>query len=143
MSQVHKENLETIENALPDRSIPNIEIFGMEGIPDEVIQRHNQRVITEYHENQESRRAATGNPPPGTAEGNPSKRPKIEDSSDMKARLAAFKAKKAAGEVAGQTSGNDTPTGAGQAVKSEDVSNSPAPFVSLDNRATQILADIE
>ncbi|KAG9621158.1 hypothetical protein KCU64_g21372, partial [Aureobasidium melanogenum] len=44
MNQVHKENLTTVENALPNRSAPDIEIFGMEGIPDDVMQQHNQRV---------------------------------------------------------------------------------------------------
>lgn len=99
LSQVHKETLTTVENALPTRKEPNIEIFAMEGIPDDIAQQHRQRVLQAYYEAQAERRAATGNPPPG---GGPDagghKKPKIESAEELKERLKAFKAKKAGGE---------------------------------------------
>lgn len=43
MNQVHKETLTTVENSLPNRAGLEVEIFGMEGIPEDVVQAHNQR----------------------------------------------------------------------------------------------------
>lgn len=110
MNQVHKENLTTVENALPNRSAPDIEIFGMEGIPDDVMQQHNQRVSHEFFAAEADRRAATGNPVPGSsiqgAAG--TKKPKLESPAELKARLAEHKAKKAA-EKSGLGSAPDTP----------------------------------
>ena len=45
MNQVHKETLTAIENALPNRVGLDVEIFGMEGIPEEIVQQHNQREV--------------------------------------------------------------------------------------------------
>ena len=45
MSQVHKENLSAVDNALPNRAGLDIEIFGMEGIPEDIVQQHTQRVL--------------------------------------------------------------------------------------------------
>ncbi|KAI4720955.1 hypothetical protein E4T48_02832 [Aureobasidium sp. EXF-10727] len=110
MNQVHKENLTTVENALPNRSAPDIEIFGMEGIPDDVMQQHNQRVSHEFFAAEADRRAATGNPVPGSsiqgAAG--TKKPKLESPAELKARLAEHKARKAA-EKSGLGSAPDTP----------------------------------
>lgn len=131
LTQVHKETLETVENALANRAGLNVEIFGMEGIPEGVVQLHNQRVITQFHQDAADRRAATGNPAPGSGEGgNVAKKPKLEASGDLKARLAAFKAKKAAGETPGTNSGDATPVGAGLAAQSPGPPHSPAPYVS-------------
>ncbi|KAI5199286.1 hypothetical protein E4T39_06301 [Aureobasidium subglaciale] len=110
MNQVHKENLTTVENALPNRCAPDIEIFGMEGIPDDVMQQHNQRVSHEFFAAEADRRAATGNPVPGSsiqgAAG--TKKPKLESPAELKARLAEHKARKAA-EKSGLGSAPDTP----------------------------------
>ncbi|KAJ3033034.1 hypothetical protein HDV00_006844 [Rhizophlyctis rosea] len=40
MGQVHKENLTTVPNALPGREGVDLEIFGMEGIPEADLQAH-------------------------------------------------------------------------------------------------------
>ncbi|KAL1970722.1 hypothetical protein VTN77DRAFT_4366 [Rasamsonia byssochlamydoides] len=115
MSQVHKEQLTAVDNALPNRASLDIEIFGMEGIPEDIIQAHNQRVLTQYQQAEAERRAATGNPPPGTTEGTQPKKPKLEIS-ELKKRLAEHKAKVAAEKAAasGGSSGDATPVGAGQ-----------------------------
>lgn len=110
MSQVHKEQLSAVDNALPNRSSLDIEIFGMEGVPEDVLQAHNQRVITQYHQTETERRAATGNPAPGVPSGNQTKRPKLESPSDLKKRLAEHKAKLAE-KAAGTSSGGATPVG--------------------------------
>ncbi|KAL8969412.1 MAG: hypothetical protein Q9197_004357 [Variospora fuerteventurae] len=112
MTQVHKETLGSIENALPNRAGPEIEIFGMEGIPDDVVTSHQQRVIGQFAQAEADRRASTGNPASGA---NPStgKKPKFESPSDIKKRLAEHKAKKAAEQAAGIDSGHQTPVGAG------------------------------
>lgn len=100
MNQVHKETLNTVDNALPNRANLDFEIFGMEGIPEDIAQQHNQRVLQAYYEAEAERRAATGNPPKGSGEGNGAngqKRIKTENIDDLKKRLAEFKARKAAG----------------------------------------------
>ncbi|KAI9375691.1 hypothetical protein BJX61DRAFT_493286 [Aspergillus egyptiacus] len=115
MSQVHKEQLTAVDNALSNRSSLDVEIFGMEGVPEDVIQSHNQRVITQFQQAEAERQAITGNPPSGasTSSGQPAKKPKVENISDLKKRLAEHKAKKAESR-AGGSSGEATPTGAGQ-----------------------------
>ncbi|KAE8145468.1 hypothetical protein BDV25DRAFT_164641 [Aspergillus avenaceus] len=114
MSQVHKEQLSAVDNALPNRSSLEVEIFGMEGVPDDIIQTHNQRVVTQFHQAEAERQAQTGNPPAGSGVGGqPAKRPKLENVSDLKKRLAEHKAKKAEARTDG-SSGEATPVGAGQ-----------------------------
>ena len=135
MTQVHKETLTAIENALPNRAGLEVEIFGMEGVPEDVIQSHNQRVLQQYAQAEAERRAATGNPTPGAqVAGGVIKKPKFEGSSDLKKRLAEHKAKKASEEVAGVSSGNNTPLGVG------DSSQSPVPYVSLCKLPPHIFA---
>ena len=113
MTQVHKETLTTIENALPNRSNLDVEIFGMEGIPEEVVTSHNQRVVSQFTQAEADRRAATGNPSPGGAAGGAMKKPKVESHSDLKKRLAEHKAKKMAEQAAGISSGDVTPIDGG------------------------------
>ncbi|EAW08357.1 putative C2H2 finger domain protein [Aspergillus clavatus NRRL 1] len=114
MSQVHKEQLSAVDNALPNRSGLDVEIFGMEGVPEDVVQSHNQRVIAQFQQAEAERQAVTGNPPAGTTSGGqPAKKPKLENVSDLKKRLAEHKAKRAEA-VAGGSSGEATPVGAGQ-----------------------------
>jgi hypothetical protein len=91
----------------------------MEGVPDDVLKSHQQRVMTQFQQAEAERQAATGNPPAGaSASGQPAKKPKLENMSEMKKRLAEHRAKRAEG-AAGGSSGDATPVGAGQ--------NSPAP----------------
>jgi hypothetical protein len=129
MNQVHKEQLATVENALPNRQGLEVEIFGMEGIPEDVMQAHNQRVLQHFYETQAERRAASGNPPPGQGTSQP-KKPKVEGASDLKKRLAEFRAKKAAGEATGSGSGNATPISSQDPQSPAIGTNSPAPYVS-------------
>lgn len=124
MSQVHKEQLAAVDNALPNRTSLDVEIFGMEGVPEEVIQTHNQRVVHQFHQAETERQAATGNPPSGSSSGGqPAKKPKLEATSDLKKRLAEHKAKRA-DALTGGSSGEGTPVGAGQSAQT------PGGFVS-------------
>ncbi|OAP65014.1 hypothetical protein AYL99_00986 [Fonsecaea erecta] len=110
MSQVHKENLTAVDNALPNRAGLDIEIFGMEGIPEDIIQQHNQRVLTNFHQLQAERQASTGNNAQSAQHPNAPKKPKIESVSDIKKRLAEHKAAKLAAEQGdGTSSGGGTP----------------------------------
>ena len=129
MTQVHKETLTIIENALPNRSGLDVEIFGMEGIPDDVAQSHNQRVLQQFAQAEAERRAATGNLGPAGVAGTP-KKPKFEPTSDLKKRLAEHKAKKAAEEAAGISSGGNTPSGMTHGNQSPGLSQSPGNYVS-------------
>lgn len=93
----------------------------MEGVPEDVIQAHNQRVITQFQQAEAERQAVTGNPPSGSGGGGgggqPAKKPKFESPADLKKRLAEHKAKRAEG-LAGGSSGEATPVGAGQSMQS-------------------------
>ncbi|EHY54365.1 hypothetical protein HRR83_008053 [Exophiala dermatitidis] len=109
MSQVHKENLTAVDNALPNRAGLDIEIFGMEGIPEDIVQQHNQRVLTAYHQTQAERQAAGAKPASGGQGPNAPKKPKLESVSDIKKRLAEHKAAKMAAEEQGGSSRGDTP----------------------------------
>ncbi|PSK60545.1 hypothetical protein B9Z65_695 [Elsinoe australis] len=104
MQQVHKETLQHIENALPGREDPNIEIFGMEGIPADIMQAHNDTITQNYYAQGGWNGGQTGN-----GDGQQAKKPKtIETPEQIKKRLAEFKAKKAAGQSEGG-SGPATP----------------------------------
>ncbi|KAK4554185.1 hypothetical protein LTR86_008712 [Recurvomyces mirabilis] len=110
MSQVHKEKIDTVENALDNRKDINVEIFGMEGIPEEIMYAHKQRLTEAYFRKEAERRAATGNPPPGGG-GQVAKRQKIEETPEqLKARLAAHKAKRAAEKLALTATGSGAST---------------------------------
>ncbi|KIV93656.1 hypothetical protein PV10_04851 [Exophiala mesophila] len=130
MSQVHKENLTAVDNALPNRAGLDIEIFGMEGIPEDIVQQHQQRVLTQFHQAQADRQAATGNAGAGAGGGNNanvSKKPKLEQLSDLKKRLAEHKAAKLAAEQDGATSsGNVTPNPAAQPQAQTPAAASPS-----------------
>ena len=137
MTQVHKETLTSIENALGNRAGLEVEIFGMEGVPEDVIQQHNQRVLQKFAQEEAERRAATGNPAPGTAGAAGAKKPKFEAAtSDLKKRLAEHKAKKAAEEAAGMGSGNNTPHAM------PENSQSPGNYVSVRIALCALLTDI-
>ncbi|KAI2605552.1 hypothetical protein GGR54DRAFT_621212 [Hypoxylon sp. NC1633] len=93
MNQVHKESLSSVENALPNRQGLDVEIFGMEGIPEDIVQQHNQRIIQNFYQAQAERYAATGNPPPGQGGKGPAKKLKIETADEIKKRLAEHRAR--------------------------------------------------
>jgi len=103
LSQVHKEQLTDVEDALPNRNDITIEIFGMEGIPEEILQAHHTRV-TQLYFSSDPHRANTGNPPPGGQP--PAKKAKIETAAEIKERLKLFKAKR---EAAAAGLGDGTP----------------------------------
>ncbi|KAK4237526.1 hypothetical protein C8A03DRAFT_44613 [Achaetomium macrosporum] len=101
MNQVHKETLTSVENALPNRQGLDVEIFGMEGVPDDIVQQHNQRIIQNFYTAQAERQAATGNPPRGQSGGQgPAKKIKYETPEELKKRLAEHRAKVAAQKAA-------------------------------------------
>lgn len=128
MNQVHKESLSHVENALPNRQGLDVEIFGMEGIPEDVVQQHNQRIIQNFYQAQADRYAATGNPPPGQGGKNPPKKLKIENPDDIKKRLAEHRARVAAQKAAGGAPTHTPPVGAPDG-QSPAQSASPGTFV--------------
>jgi len=125
MSQVHKEPLSRVENALPGRETGDIEIFGMEGIPAQDLEEIRQRTIAKYY--------AEHGPPVQQKQG-PGKKIKKETPEELKARLALFRAEKAKRaaekdnnkEESGQAS-SDAGQGGGHATEAAE---SPAPSVS-------------
>lgn len=110
MTQVHKETLQAVENAIPGRSGLDVEIFGVEGIPPEIALAHHNAVVQKHFYEQEERARLTGNPTraPGYTgnNGQPSKRPKVETGEELKKKLAEWKANKAARKA---SSGDVTP----------------------------------
>ena len=116
MNNVHKETLEVVDNALPDRSNPKqVEIYGMEGAPQHWVDGKRDTLIAAYKTKEAEYKARTGNPYPGSAEARElailgatsSKKRKFEETPEEKeqkklairARLAEVRAKKAAKEA--------------------------------------------
>jgi hypothetical protein len=129
MNQVHKETLTSVDNSLPNRQGLEVEIFGMEGIPEDVAQAHNQRIIAGFYTAEAERRAATGNSGPGGNPGGQPKKPKVESIAELKKRLAEHKARKEAEKAAGTGSGANTPMVEG--AQNSPLGQSPASFVSI------------
>jgi len=98
MNQVHKETLNQVENALPNRQGLDVEIFGMEGVPEDIIQQHTQHILQNFYTAQAERQAVTGNPPAGRSGDGPRK-PPVKDLNEtpesIKARLKIHMAKNA------------------------------------------------
>lgn len=109
MNQVHKESLSSVENALPNRQSLDVEIFGMEGIPEDIVQQHNQRIIQNFYQAQAERYAATGNPPPGQNDKRSPKKIKVETPDEIKKRLAEHRARLGAQKGANGGSATHTP----------------------------------
>lgn len=130
MNQVHKETLSHVENALPNRQGLEVEIFGMEGVPEDVRKQHEERIVKNYFDAQRERFEATGNPPPG--EGAPLKKIKYETPEEIKKRFAEFRVKKASGQLPPK---NGIPSAAPGAVQSPAQTGSPGTFVSQDHFA--------
>ncbi|KAH9860859.1 hypothetical protein IAQ61_010593 [Plenodomus lingam] len=85
MTQVHKENLTHVENANPGRQGLEIEIFGMEGVPAEIIDQHNQQVTQAHFAEEQERARLTGNPVRGlysNGQAPPTKNPKVVETLD-------------------------------------------------------------
>ncbi|KAF1831400.1 hypothetical protein BDW02DRAFT_56912 [Decorospora gaudefroyi] len=103
MNQVHKETLTHVENANPGRQGLELEIFGMEGVPAEIIDQHNQQVTQAHFAEEQERARLTGNPMRGLY-GNgpaaPNKRPKINESLDeIEERAGKFRTDRKNGVV--------------------------------------------
>ena len=92
MNQVHKENLTQVENALPNRQGLEVEIFGMEGIPQDMLDQHRNRILQNFQQAQKDRQIATGNPLPG--QGHQQKKIKTETPEELKKRMAEFRQRK-------------------------------------------------
>jgi hypothetical protein len=126
MNQVHKEQLTAVENALPNRQGLEVEIFGMEGIPDEIVQTHNQRMLQQFYEAQAERRAKSGNLAPG--EQPKRKKIKIETPEELKKRLAEWVIRKSDPNYV--PARNGTPGQDAQSPATAVANNSPASAVS-------------
>lgn len=110
MNQVHKESLSSVENALPNRQGLDVEIFGMEGVPEDIVQQHNQRIIQNFYTAQAERFAATGNPPPGqSGTQGPQKKIKRESVQELKARLAEHRTRAGQQPAGANGSSGNTP----------------------------------
>lgn len=138
MNQVHKEVLTSVDNSLPNRQGLEVEVFGTEGIPDDVRQAHDQRIIAAYYQAEAERRAATGNPAPGTAaQGGQSKKPKFESPAELKKRLAEHKARKAE-QAANGGSGGNTPL---EGMVQSPMGQSPGAYVRINIAFKNLAAD--
>lgn len=135
MSQVHKETLTAVDNAIPSRKGLDLEIFGMEGVPEDVRAAHDQRILTNFYQAESERRAATGNSSPATGSGGGGsgsgggghKKPKLESAGDIKKRLAEHKARLA--EQAAARSESVTP------------SHIASPYVSASSLLVMVVVD--
>ncbi|KAJ2967364.1 hypothetical protein NUW58_g10473 [Xylaria curta] len=114
MNQVHKESLSSVENALPNRQGLDVEIFGMEGIPEDIVQQHNQRIIQNFYQAQAER---------------PAKKIKAETPDEIKKRLAEHRARVAAQKGANAGSATHTPPQGLPDGHSPGQSASPGAFV--------------
>lgn len=116
LSQVHKETLTEVPNHAEGRNDLVSEVFGMYGIPADIMAQHQERVYAAYNKEQAEYRKKTGNPLPGTSHHKEvmammqtqqvSKKQKVEDDiSKAKARVAELKARKLAEKLAAKQVG--------------------------------------
>lgn len=71
VANVHKETVDKVANVpreLSGRESTKVEVFAMEGIPEELLQRKRQQIIVKYKEKEAEYLRRTGNPLPGSAE---------------------------------------------------------------------------
>ncbi|KAH7182450.1 RING-6 [Fusarium flagelliforme] len=125
MNQVHKENLTQVENALPNRQGLEVEIFGMEGIPQDMLDQHRNRILQNFQQAQKDRQIATGNPLPG--QGHQQKKIKTETPEELKQRMAAFRQRKKEIAANGGVDPNAPPP-APPAVEPQAVFNAPPAY---------------
>lgn len=109
MEQVHKEQLEAVDNAIPGRESIDLEIFGTEGIPESEVAAHNQRILSAFAQREADRRAGSGQ------SGSGAKRQKLDISKDLdpeeiKKKLEAHK-KTMAAAAAGNNVATPGPPG--------------------------------
>ncbi|KAJ4351811.1 uncharacterized protein N0V89_007155 [Didymosphaeria variabile] len=99
MTQVHKEQLNQVENAIAGRGGLDIEIFGMEGVPPEIIDQHNQQVTQQHFADERARQQATGNPTRGSGmNGTANKRAKKNETlEEIQERAEKFRIDRANG----------------------------------------------
>ncbi|KAF3932770.1 hypothetical protein ABW19_dt0206755 [Dactylella cylindrospora] len=123
MTQVHKETLKEVKNAIPGRESTDIEIFGMEGIPEDVLQAHQTRIMAQLHQKESERRVAQGLPPLGQ-EGNSKKKIKVDsvDPEEIMKRLAAHKAAQV-----GASTGASVGTGSQSPISAQDTGGNASP----------------
>lgn len=117
MTQVHKETLQQVENAIPGRETVDVEIFGMEGIPELELQAHQTRILAQIAQKEAERRVASGQSVAGF-EGSSKKKIKVDsvDPEEIMKRLAAHKAAVAGGGISGGgSSGAQSPQDLGDA----------------------------
>ena len=99
MTQVHKEQLNQVENAIAGRGGLDIEIFGMEGVPPEIIDQHNQQVTQQHFADERARQQATGNPSRGSGlnGAGPKRAKKNETLEEIQKRAEQFRVDRANG----------------------------------------------
>jgi hypothetical protein len=131
MQQVHKEELKEVDN-VPDnlaaRRDPNIEIFGMTGVPDHILKAREDTIREQFAKREYEWRILTGNPLPGTEtpeQAQAPKRVKVESKEDLKRRVQELKAKRAA-EKAARESGIPIPAAATSPANPSGTLSSPA-----------------
>ncbi|KAF2711858.1 hypothetical protein K504DRAFT_475587 [Pleomassaria siparia CBS 279.74] len=95
MNQVHKETLTHVENAIANRQGLDIEIFGMEGVPAEILDSHNQQVTQKHFAEEAERARITGNPIRGQFTNGvavPTKKPRVKENLDeLEARAEKYR----------------------------------------------------
>ncbi|KAF2002149.1 hypothetical protein P154DRAFT_521270 [Amniculicola lignicola CBS 123094] len=106
MTQVHKEQLTSVDNALPGRQTLDVEIFGMEGVPEDLVHQHSLTVTEKHFTDAQEFQLRTGNVMYGFGTGNrpDPKRPKVNDKvDDIAKRIAKFIEDKANGVYVPET----------------------------------------
>lgn len=141
MAQVHKAELHEAPNANDRRKGLDIEIFGMVGVPESLINARNEVVRRAYEEMEAEHVARTGNPLPGSDaakmrndEAREAKKVKVDSKEVLKARVAEAKAKAAARKAAAAAglpppSDDSTPPAAAtpQNTQALNAQNTPTP----------------
>ncbi|KAF2743717.1 hypothetical protein M011DRAFT_209570 [Sporormia fimetaria CBS 119925] len=102
MNQVHKEPLTQVENAISGRQGLDVEIFGMEGVPQDVIEQHIRDVEIQHFEEEQERARISGNPIrsqyPSASGQSGAKRARVKESlEEIVARAEKFRDDKAKG----------------------------------------------
>jgi len=90
VQNVHKEQIDHIENAIPGREGVKPEIYGMIGVPEDLVEERRQDAIRDYKRREAQHIAETGNPLAGSVEAEQrAKRVKVvETKEEIRARVA-------------------------------------------------------
>jgi hypothetical protein len=94
----------------------------MEGIPEDILEQHRNRIIQNFYQAREDRRIATGNPLPGQNFQNARSKIKYETTEELLARFAEWRIKR-----------ENIPVGGGAMEGVVPTNPSPGSFVSTDN----------